>query len=455
MPRIDSSGSTLIPIDTSQEADSAPATSRTKGTHAPPSAARNEVRPYDGPPPRSPRGPAPKLPPAAQGPTVSAGELAAAAGRPRQASASELPGPVYEALRSHLTRSLQDWAVSDCDVKAVHTVLGTLQPGAYRAALERLERDGLLRTYVKEQDAHARLAFLEQAESKGLLQRRRGDAPAGPLGYPAVPDFFRDDARLPASLRDAVNLHAIQEGADFHRAHAAYLDRYIEAVGAARSLQELQALGHPRDASLDAKHLGIDRRDRAGREYESAWRQGIGQPVSRNRAYQAVRARELELAGERPTGLQVHGKAEFTRLGLKMTQELQLDTRGRVELKEESGLSVKGGPVGVEVMLDSAGRTKTETKLDVGFAEFTATGDGDLKVALKVGRLAEGYVELNAAKAELGGGVFAGLETEGNTVGAEAGFSMKGLTADRVKASFDKDRRGLFDSPPAPEPATK
>jgi hypothetical protein len=338
-------------------------------------------------------------------------------------------------------------------VKVVHTVLGTLQPGAYRAALARMERDGLLRTYVKEQDAPARRAFLEQAESKGLLQRRKGDAPEGPLGYPAVPDFFRDDARLPDSLRDAVNLHAIQVGADFYRAHAVYLDRYIEAVGAAKSLQELQSLGHPRDASLDVKRLGIDRRERAGREYEAAWRQGIGQPVSRNRAYQAVRARELELAGERPTGLQAHGKAEFTRLGLKMTQALQLDTRGGVDLKEESGLSVKGGPVGVEVMLDSAGRTKTEVKLDVGLAELSATRDGDLKVALKVGRLAEGYVELNVAKAELGGGIAAELESEGNKVGAEAGFSMKGLTADRVRASFDKDRRGLFDSAPAPGPA--
>ena len=455
MPRIDSSSSTPVPIDTTPEAVPAPAPSRTKDAQAPASAARNEVRAWDGPPRRPPQAPASGTAPATSGPAMSAGELAVLGGRPRQASSSEVPGNVYEAVRSHLTRSLQDWAVSDCDVKAVHTVLGTLQPGPYRAALERMERDGLLGTYVKEQTPEARQAFLEQAESKGMLHRRKGDAPAGPLGYPAVPDFFRNDARLPESMRDAVNQHAIQVGADFYRAHSAYLDRYIEAAGAAKNLEELKALGEPREAYLDAKLLDIDRRDPARKGYESAWREGIGQPVSRNRAYQAVRARELELSGERPTGIQAHAKGDITRMGFKVSRELQLDTRGRVDLKDEAGLSVKGGPVGVEVMLDSAGKMKLETKLDAGFAELSESSDGTRKLEIKVGKLAGAFVELNLPKAEFGGGVSAELEAGGFKFGGEAGVNMKGLTSERLKESFDKNHRGIFDASSGPAPKAK
>ncbi|NPC86964.1 hypothetical protein HPC49_53380, partial [Pyxidicoccus fallax] len=431
------------------------APSRTKAPHTPASTARNEVRAYDGPPARTPQGPAPKSTPAASGPTVSAGELAASGGRVRQASSSEVPEQVYDAIRSNLKRDFQDWAVTDCDVKAVHTVLGTLQPGVYRAALERMERDGLLGTYTKEMDASARHAFLEQAESKGLLQRKKGDAPAGPLGYPAVPDFFRDDAKLPASMRDAVNQHDIQVGVDFHRAYSAYLDRYAEAVGAAKSLPELQALGLPKEARLEDSGLHTGQKDRASEGYLKAWRQGIGQPESLNRTYQLIRAKQLTLEGERPTGIQVHGKAEFSHEALNASRELQLDTRGRVELKDAVGLAVKAGPLEVEETLDSAGKAKQGAKVNLGFIKLSTNSEGDVKVGLGVGKAAEVYVELNPAKAEFGGGVSSELDLKVLKLAVETGFNMKGLTSDRVKESFDKNHQGIFDSPPKPGPTTK
>ena len=495
MSRIDSSRGTPLPNDTSPESAAAPASSRLKSRHAPAAAARaevraddgppphrstpgpsresasarNEVRTYDGPPPsstrespsagrsevrasdgpphRSTQGLARGGVPAVPGPAVSAGELAALGGLPRVPT--DVPGPVYDDLRSHLTRSFLDWALTERDVKAVHAALGTLRPEAYRATLERMERDGLLGTYVKAQDADTRRAFLEQAESKGMLQRRKGDAPAGPLGYPAVPDFFLNDARLPASMRDAVNQHAIHAGVTFYRAHAEYLDRYTEAVNAATSLQELNALDHPREAHLSDSVLGIESgRDRVGREYEAEWRRGIGQPVSRNRAYQAARARELELTGERPGGsLQVHGKAELTHRGAKVATEAQLDTRGRVDLKQEAGLTAKGGPVGLEMTLDTKGKRKVEVKLDLGLVRLSQDSEGELKLGLGVGRHAEAFVALNPTTAEFGGGASAELDLGGNTVGAETGFSMKGLTARRVAESFDTRHRGLFDDP--------
>jgi hypothetical protein len=333
-------------------------------------------------------------------------------------------------------------------VKAVHTALGALRPEAYRAALERLEREGLLGTYVKAQDTDTRRAFLEQAESKGLLQRRQGDLPAGPPGFPAEPDFFRNDASLPGAMRDAVNQHAIHAGAAYHEAHAAYLDRYIEAVNAAKSPQELWALGEPKAARLREKALGIAWKDPAREAYEAAWKRGIGPPRSLNRAYQAVRARELELAGERPGGsIQVHGRGELTRGGVKVGREAQVDTRGRVGLKEEAGLALKGGPVGLELMRDTEGRKKAEAKLALGPVELSIGSDGERKLGLGVGQHLQAFVALNPETAEFGGGVSAEVEREGHTLGAETGFSMKGLTARRARESFDPRHRGVFEPP--------
>jgi hypothetical protein len=360
-----------------------------------------------------------------------------------------VPAEAYAGIQSHLTRSLTDWAVTGGDVKSVHTALGTLQPAAYRAALERMEHDGLLSEYVKAQDPDTRRAFLEQAESKGMLQRRKGEAPAGPLGYPAEPDCFRNDARLPESMRGAVNAHAIDAGAAFYKAHSEYLDRYIDAVNGARSLQELHTLGEPRAAYLKEVTLGLEWKDPARKEYEAQWRQGIGKPESTNRAYQTANARQRELTGDRPGGsIRSHAKVELTHEGLKLGAEAHVDTRGKVGLKGELGVAVSGGPVGIEVTRDTAGSAKVETKLNLGFVELSHASDGEVKVALGVGKSAQAFVSLNRETAEFGGGISAELGVEGSKAAAETGFSMKGSSAARVHESFDKNHRGIF-APPA------
>jgi hypothetical protein len=449
MSRIDSPGSIPVPIDTPPtEAGSTPAPSRAKGLPGSPSTPRNEVRAYDGPPSRTSPQPSPGAAPAASGPAISAGELAARGGRLPQASASEVPAGLYAHLRSHLTLHLLDWSVSASDVKAVHTALGTLSPGAYRAALEQLERDDLLVVYVKKQDPDTRRAFLEQAESKGMLERRKGTTPAGPLGYPAEPDFFRNDAKLPESVRGAVNAHAMDVGIAFYRAHAEYIGRYVDAVNGAQSLQELRALGAPREALLRDNVLGISGKDPAGEAYAAAWRRAIGRPESLNRAYQTVNARHRELLGERVGGsLRLHGKAAVSSQGAKLSQELQVDTRGKSGVKAEQGVAMKGGRMGIEVMQDRAGKTKAEAKLDLGLVQLSADSEGRLKVGVGLGKLAQGFVTLNQKKAEFGGGVSTELKSDGSKLGAEVGFNMKGSAADRVRESFDKDHRGVFDLP--------
>jgi hypothetical protein len=353
----------------------------------------------------------------------------------------EVPGELYARIQSHLTRDLGHWAV--------HTALGTLPPGAYRAALERMERDGLLRTYVAEQDAPARLAFLEQAESRGLLQRLKGAPASGALGYPGEPDFFRNDSKLPEPLRDAVNTHAIQAGHGFYRAHAEYLDRYIHAAHGARSLAELRALGEPKDAYLKEKVLGLEWKDPARERYEKAWRQGVGRPESCNRAYQAVSARQRELSGERPGGsLQLTGKAEVSHQALKLGAEARLDTRGRADVKGEAGMALKGGPVSLQVTRDTSGETKSELEVDLGVATFRQSSDGEVRLSVGVGGSLEGFASLNPRTAEFGGGVLARAGKGGSGAEVEAGFTMKGLQPGRAAAAVDKRHPGLFTPPP-------
>ncbi|NTX17654.1 hypothetical protein HUA74_22725 [Myxococcus sp. CA051A] len=442
MSRIDASGGTSLPLDTLADAVPTPSLPRT-----PTAQARNEVSAYDGPSSRaSPRGAEPS--PGVAGPTVSAGALAALGGRLRAPSA-EVPSDVSSELQARLTRGLGDWAVSDTDVKTVHTLLGQLPPAAYRATLDWMEREGLLKTFLTEQDPGARESFLKQAEAKGVLQRLAGEPASGPLGYPGKPEFLRNDAALPESLRHAVSEHAVAAGRAFHAAHAAYLGRYAQAVEDAPGLPELRKLGAPRDARLPDSVLGLDRRDPEREAYAKQWRLAVGAPTSTNWVYQAINARQRALLGERTGGtLALKGKAELTQGNLKLGGEAQVDSRGKVDLKGLSGVELKGGPVGLKVTQDTKGGFQSEMKLDLGLVKVSQVSDGELKVSLGVGKLAGSYTTLNLKEARFGGGVFAQVEEAGNKAEVRLGFDMKGLTAQRAKEAVDRQHVGLFDEPP-------
>ncbi|QSQ28480.1 hypothetical protein JY651_41625 [Pyxidicoccus parkwayensis] len=408
------------------------------------------MRAYDGPAAHAPKGPASQPAPSSSGQAISAGELTARGGRlgPSNASSSEVPDNVYSDIRSQLTWRFGNLCINESNVKAVHTALGTLQPGAYRVALDRMERDGLLADYVKAQDPATRKAFLEQAESKGMLERRKGTAPAGPLGYPAEPDFFRNDPKLLESMRKAVNEHAMDVGSAYYRAHAEYLGRYVDAVNDAKSLRDIRALGEPRGAQLKDNVLGIGRKDPAGESYAAEWRRAIGQPRSLNLAYQTVNARYRELTDERAGGsILLHGKGSVTSHGVKLSEQVQVDTRGKAGAKTEAGVVLSGGRLEVELSQDSKGTKNVETTLDLGLLKLSVDSEGTRKAELSAGKLASVFVTINKEKAELGGGVLAEVEAGESKLEGEAGYTMKGLTPDRVRESFDKDHRGVFDLP--------
>ncbi|AGC49310.1 hypothetical protein MYSTI_08044 [Myxococcus stipitatus DSM 14675] len=444
MSRIDSSGSTAIPLDTVPDAPPSPNPSPSTPRE------RNEVQAYAAS--LFPSAPRRSSEPPASGrrgqTTLSAGELLALGGRPK-ARSGEVPSDAYAELRSRLTRGLADWKVSDADVRTVHAALGQLQPSDYRATLERMEREGLLKTYLAEQSPDARQSFLHQAESKGVLQRLAGTPASGPLAFPGRPDFFRDDSALPDSLRQAVESHAIAAGRSFHAAHAAYLGRYVKAVEEARNLPELRKLGAPQEAKLPDSVLGLDRRDPSREDIAARWRNSVGTPGSLNWVYQAINVKQRELLGERSAGtFALKGKAEVTHASLQLGGEGRLDSRGKVDLKAKTGMELKGGPVAVKMSRDSKGEVQSEVKLDLGILKVSQSTDGELKLAMGAGKHLGSYATLNLKEAEFGGGVFAKVEAGASKGEVRLGYDMKGLESQSAVEAVDRHHVGLFDAPP-------
>ncbi|QSQ12046.1 hypothetical protein [Myxococcus landrumensis] len=449
MSRIDSSGSTAIPLDTVPDAPPSPGLPNPKPSSTAPRE-RNEVHDYAASlfPPAPRRSSEPSASGAGSKTTLSAGELLALGGR-QKARGGEVPAEVYSEIQSRLTRGLADWKVSDADVRTVHAALGQLQPSDYRATLERMEREGLLKTYLAEQSPDARHSFLLQAEAKGVLQRLSGTPASGPLGFPGRPDFFRDASALPDSLRQAVESHAVAAGRSFHAAHAAYLGRYAKAVEGAQSLPELRKLGAPQEAKLPDSVLGLDRRDPAREDIAARWRSSVGAPGSMNWVYQAINVRQRELLGERSAGtLALKGKAEVTHASLQVGGEARLDSRGKVDAKATTGMELKGGPVGVKVTQDSKGALKSEVKVDLGILKVSQSTDGEMKLAMGVGKHVGTYATLNLKEAEFGGGVFAKVEAGASKGEVRLGYDMKGLKSQSAVEAVDRHHVGLFDEPP-------
>lgn len=462
MSRIDAPGSSPLPPDPTLPESGAlapeprvgPAGSRrssvSESSVSPP--ARNELRTYDGPP-SAPRRPPP--PAAAPGPAVSARELAALGGRTRAPSAP-VPEDVYATLQSHLTRSLMNPFLTGGDVKAAHSALGTVPREAYRATLERMEREGLLATYVSRMDATSRQAFLEQAASNGVLQRRPGGV-SGPLGAPGRPEVFANDPKLPGSLRDAVNAHATDTGRAAVGAHDAYLRRYGEAVEQADSLRALRALGPPRALELRETSLGLAWSDPCRERYEAEWKAGLGRPQrSLVQAYEAVTARAQVLSGEKPAGAFLSAEASASHDLLHLKAEARASARGPVDVHAQAGVATKAGPLGLEVMTDAHGKVETQLQVDLGIASVSRDSEGKVELSLGAGPHARAHATLNPRTAEFGGGVaFAVSDKSGqHHAGLKLGYGLRGLTPERAAQAVRSDVPGLFSRPHDLDPGT-
>lgn len=455
MSRIDAPGSNpLSPEPTLPEPD-APApelrvgTTASRRTSVSESSAsaptRNELRPYDGPPvaPTSPRTPAHP-----EGPAVSARELAAMGGRLRSPSAP-VPEDIYASVRSHLTRSLSNPFLTDSDVKATHDALGSVPRDAYRATLERMDRDGLLTAYVSMMDAPSRQAFLEQAASNGVLSRRPGGV-EGPLGMPGRPETFVNDPKLPGALRDAVNAHATDMGRATVVAYDAYLGRYGDAVAQAGSLQALRTLGPPQALDLRETSLGLSWSDPQRERYESEWKAGLGRPRhSLVQAYETVTARAQVLSGERPAGAFVSAEVSASLEMLHFKRETQVSARGTTHSETQAGIATKAGPLGLEVMMNAHGKTEAQLQVELGIASVSRDSEGKMELSLGAGSHARAHANLNPRTAEFGGGVaFEVSDKEKQSHAAlKLGYGLRGLTPERAAQAVRSDIPGLFSRP--------
>ncbi|WP_223640266.1 hypothetical protein [Corallococcus sp. EGB] len=455
MSRIDApGGSPLSPEPTPPEPDApAPelrvgtaAARRTSVSESSASApARNELRPYDGPP-VAPS--APRTPTHADGPAVSARELAAMGGRLRSPSAP-VPEDVYASVRSHLTRSLSNPFLTGGDVKAAHDALGSVPRDAYRATLERMDRDGLLATYVSRMDAPSRQAFLEQAASNGVLSRRPGSA-EGPLGMPGRPETFVNDPKLPGALRDAVNAHATDVGRATVVAYDAYLGRYGDAVAQAGSLQALRTLGPPQALDLRETSLGLSWSDPRRERYEAEWKAGLGRPRhSLVQAYETVTARARVLSGERPAGAFVSAEVSASLEMLHFKREAHVSARGTTDRETQAGIATKAGPLGLEVMMDAHGKSEAQLQVELGIASVSRDSQGKVELSLGAGPHARAHANVNPRTAEFGGGVAFEVSDKASQGHAalKLGYGLRGLTPERAAQAVRSDVPGLFSRP--------
>ncbi|RKG56665.1 hypothetical protein D7V80_40510 [Corallococcus sp. CA054B] len=379
---------------------------------------------------------------------MSARELAAMGGRLRSPSAP-VPEDVYASVRSHLTRSLSNPFLTDSDVKATHDALGSVPRDAYRATLERMDRDGLLATYVSRMDAPSRQAFLEQAASNGVLSRRPGGV-EGPLGMPGRPETFVNDPKLPVALRDAVNAHATDTGRAAVVAYDAYLQRYGDAVAQAGSLQALRTLGPPQSLELRETSLGLSWSDPQRERYESEWKAGLGRPQhSLVQAYQTVTARAQVLSGERPAGAFVSAEASASHEMLHFKRSAHASARGTTDFQTQAGIASKAGPLGLEVMMDAHGKTEAQLQVDLGIASVSRDSEGKVELSVGAGPNARAYAALNPRTAEFGGGVsFEVSDKERQShAGLKLGYGLRGLTPERASQAVRGDIPGLFSRP--------
>ncbi|MCY1040998.1 hypothetical protein OV208_06685 [Corallococcus sp. bb12-1] len=417
--------------------------------------ARNELRPYDGPPGAPAHSAVAPPPGGLAGPAVSARELAAMGGRLRPASAP-VPEDVYATLQSHLTRSLSNPFLTGSDVQASHAALGSVPQEAYRATLERMDRDGLLATYVSRMDGPSRQSFLEQAASSGVLQRRPGGV-TGELGMPGRPEVFVNDPKLPGAMRDAVNAHATDTGHASVQAYDAYLRRYGEAVEQTDSLRALRTLGPPQSLELRETVLGLAWADPQRARYEAAWKAGLGRPqASHVQAYEKATARALVLSGQQPAGVFLTAEVSASHDLFKLKSEAHLESRGSSGVQAQAGAVAKAGPLELELMTDAHGKTEAELQLSVGIAGVSRDSEGKAELSLGAGQHARAHANLNPRTAEFGGGVAFELSDKSHQhhAGLKLGYGLRGLPPERAGQAVRNDVPGVFSRPKDLDPGT-
>ncbi|WP_257446559.1 hypothetical protein [Archangium lipolyticum] len=379
--------------------------------------------------------------------------------RPR----AEGPTAAYADIRTRLHTDWKDWAITDADVRGVHAQLEKLPAGDYARMLERMDKDGLLAKYVERMSPEARKEFLGQAERKGYITSEPGrKAPPAPLEPPGVPAIYRNEARLPACVRELVHESNRMAKRTHHDAHEAYVKRYAEQVMRAKSLLEIRSLGEPVEHFKVGDGLVHPHPD--SERFRESWSRVPGNDM-RNVAYEAVSRRMADLTGRMRPGsfwfkAEVELKAELAGVGFKAGAEMTLTQDGQMKWAPKGGAEVTRGVVKVGTEFSESGEPKWSVglehapgslgKKDPMSVGISADSEGSVRMELPAGGGFGAYSEFNQKEGTFGGGVSFGRKLgEDGEVKLGVGFGMQGARLERARDVASTENGTLFG--PLPE----
>ncbi|HEX8434687.1 hypothetical protein [Archangium sp.] len=462
VPHPESDGTpSQVSASTSKQTGRSPGKQETPATGA----GSNQVEIYRGAvePPRA-QGAGTPLGGMGEGGGLTAGQLALGGARRADAARAEA---AYADIKASLHTDWKDRSITDADRRRVHEQLEKLPPADYRQMLERMEQDKLLGKYLdlEQMSPEQRSAFLAQAERKGCVTREPvRKAPFAPCQPPDVPTLYKNDAKLPASVRESVHESNRLAKRTYHDAHDAYVKRYSEQVMQARSLLDIRALGEPVAPFKVSDGLVYPHPDY--NRFRASWSAVPGNDT-RDDAYEAVANRMADLSGRMRPGsfwfkAAAEVKAEFMGMEIKGGVEALVTQDGRTDWAPKGGVErgIKGVTVGVE------NSESGEPKVSVGLEHelhspkgkdpmtvgISVDSDGGLRADLPVGGGFGSYVELNQKQGTYGGGV--GFERKFGKTGeevkvkVEVGFGMQGMRQERARDVASTQPGTLFGALP-------
>lgn len=325
------------------------------------------------------------------------------------------------------------------DARRVHEQLESLPPADYRGTLERMEQDGLLGKYLdlERMSPEARMAFLSQAERKGIVTREpEKKAPPAVCEPPDVPTTYRNEAALPSSLRELIHESNRMAKRTYHDAHDAYVKRYSERVMQARSLLELRSLGEPVAPFKVSDGLVHPHPD--SKRFRESWSKVRGNDT-RDDAYEAVSHRMAQLSGQQRPGsfwfkAEVGLKGELGGVGFTAGAEVLVAQDGQAKWAPRGGVEVGAKGLEGSAEFSESGAPKVTVGLEHAGAGISADSEGALRLELPAGRGFASHAELNPKEGTYGGGVaFRRKVGEEGEAKVSVGFGMQGARRERAR----------------------
>lgn len=410
-------------------------------------------------------------------------------------SQQRLSDEQWRSLEAPLTRSLGDWAITEKDVQTVQENLTRMPPAAFRDALKRMDRGGLLDRFVDRLSSKQREHFLQLAQLRGVIRRDPPSASAGKFHPPAALRPFVNDRELPGAMQRAIHEHCVEEHQRYRAAYGAYLMRYQEAVASAASPASLRDIGHPSAPISGDPEPGVLADHPEYRAFTKDRLERTRGILSAKSAYEAAQERMNTLvethtggtlnptaelgvkvkagAWAREVKVQVEDRARFedtlsytgSIAGLEATGKLKTTekgTRATVELKAEGkidghSVSVAQSGNSIKAVLGPAELELQGSKLGMSFqpvpSTFNSSRPASAGVEVKSKVTVDGATARLEASQSLAGKVKLG--PVGLEVTGAVGFGYQGISREAVINAVSDEGVGIFTKPPELQEGTR